>query len=174
MDVQSCVRQAKHLLEEMERIDFGYPLGANVVLAPQTSRTAKEPLAFVAARIDSALMDFYSYCDGISAPDVHVGYFLKPLAKLLVTRPDSEPSELIGPIAGSVVSFGSTGGGGIFALRLTEKDVLYLPPGPLRHSIYDGTLGQVKRLAPDFSSFLCLLVADIQAFVKNRRHHYLV
>lgn len=174
MALRSWFQQAQQFLEELKGIDFGYPLGTNTFLAPQPSRMVEETLAAVGLRSDAPFVEFYSRCDGLSLPDVHVGYFIKPLAKLLADRPDSEPSELIGPFAGKVLSLGSTGGGGLFVLHFPEKDVLYLPPGPLHNGVYDGSEGHVKRLAPDFPSFLSLLLADIEAFVKDKPHHYLV
>lgn len=173
MAVQSWFERVQQLLEEMKGIDFGYPLGTNTAFAPQPSRMVDATLAAVGLRSDARLREFYSSCDGLSMPDVHVGYFIKPLAKLLATRPDSEPGELIGQFTGKVLSLGSTGGGGLFVLRLPEHDVLYLPPGPLHNGVYDGSEGQIKRLAPDFASFLGLLLADIEAFVKDKPHHFL-
>jgi hypothetical protein len=174
MALQSWFQQAQQLLEELKAIDFGYPLGTNAFRAPQPPGMVEETLAAVSLRGDAPLMEFYSRCDGLSLPDVQVGYFIKPLAKLLVNRPDSEPSELIGPFAGKVLPVGSTGGGGLFVLRFPEKDVLYVPPGPLHNGVYDGSERHVKRLAPDFPSFLSLLLADIEAFVKDKSHSYLV
>lgn len=164
----------KHLLAEMKAIDFGYPLGDNVVASPQDPVIAKERLAAIGGDAVAAFQSFYACCDGLSLPDVRNGYFIKSIAKLGVSRPDSDPKEVIGEFAGAVLAFGSMGNGGLFVVRRIESDVLYLPPGPLHDGVYDGRQTQVKRLAPDLNTFLGLLLDDVKAFVRDTPHQYIV
>lgn len=173
MAAQSWLKHVRHLLMEMKVIDFGYPLGTNTVLSPQPSGKVDETLAIIGLS-SAPWREFYSCCDGLCLPDVHVGYFVKPLATLLVSRRDSDPSELAGLVNARVLTFGSTGGGGLFVLRLPGEDVLYLPPGPLHNGVYDSSNGQVSVLAPDFPTFLDVLLKDIEAFVRSKPHHFLV
>jgi hypothetical protein len=174
MSARSWLQRVQGLLDELKGIDFGYPLGVNSILAPPTPGALDERLVSAGLESIGPVREFYSCCDGISLPDVHIGYFIKPSAKLPASRPDSEPNTITGPIAGKVVTIGSTGGGDLFALRLPESDVLYLPPGPLRDGTYDDSGANVRRLAPDFCAFLELLLGDIEAFVKDESHHFIV
>ena len=117
------------------------------------------------------LRAFYFNCDGVSLADVHVGYFIKSVTKLRVVDTSSEPVEITGEFAGKVVSFGSTGGGGLFVLRMVSGDILHLAPGPLENGIYDGSRGKVKRLSGSFFGYLECLKDDVQAFVDNQSRH---
>lgn len=164
----------QQLLAEMKTIDFGYPLGDNVVASPQDPVIVKERLAAIGGDAVAAFQSFYACCDGLSLPDVRNGYFIQSIAKLGVSRPDSDPNEVIGEFAGAVLAFGSMGNGGLFVVRRIESDVLYLPPGPLHDGVYDGRQTQVKRLAPDLNTFLGLLLDDVKAFVRDTPHQYIV
>ena len=69
-------RELQVLLAELADLDFGYPLDTNEVLAPQLSPP----------KVPAGLEDLYGVCDGVSMPDVYVGYFLDSAARNLSTR----------------------------------------------------------------------------------------
>ncbi len=173
MNFHETTIRLNQLIAEMNAIDFGYPLGDNVVAVPQDPVFVEERLATIGGDAVAAFFDFYRCCDGLSLPDIHNGYFIKAIAKLGMSRPDSDPTQVMGDYAGAVLAFGSTGNGGLFVVRRIESDVLYLPPGPLHDGVYDGRQTQVKRLAPDLNSFLGLLLDDVEAFVRDTPHQYI-
>jgi hypothetical protein len=167
--MSAWVKAVQDLLVQLSGLDFGYPLGANDLFPPQEAKVVEQALRV--AEAGDELGVFYASCDGVSLPDVHVGYFIKSVRKLRVVDTLSEPLTITGEFAGAVVSFGSTGGGGLFVLRRVTGDVLHLAPGPLENGIYDGKRGKVKRISGTFFGFLDSLKADIQAFVENRARH---
>ncbi len=117
------------------------------------------------------LRALYACCDGVSLPDVHVGYFVKSVTNLGVVNRSSEPLELAGSFAGKVLSIGSTGGGGLFVLRRLSGEVLHLAPGPLHNGVYNGFRGKVKRVSASLFGFLDCLMADLKAFVEADTSH---
>ncbi len=170
-DINAWIKNVQDLLGRLKDLDFGYPLGVNDVLAPQQSSVVEHGLRVAHASDLEDLRAFYTSCDGVSLPDVHVGYFIKSVTKLGIADPSSEPVEITGEFAGKVLSFGSTGCGGLFVLSRLTSDVLHLAPGPLDDGIYDGSRGRVKYISASFFGFLDCLIADIQAFVENQRSH---
>jgi hypothetical protein len=170
-DINAWVRSVQDYLSRLKDLDLGYPLDTNEVLAPQQPNVVEHGLRAAQANHLEELKTFYTSCDGVSLPDVHVGYFIKSITRLGIVDPFSEPSEITGEFAGKVLSFGSTGGGGLFVLKRGTGDVLHLAPGPLEDGVYDGTRGKVKSISRSFFDFLDNLGADIQAFVENRTRH---
>jgi hypothetical protein len=155
-------------LDQLKRLDLGYPLGANEILPPQLPDTVEDGLRRADVSDWDSFEEFYRNCDGLSLPDVHVGYFLKSITKLGVVDACSEPIEIKGEFSGKVLAFGSTGGGGLFVIRRASGDVLHLAPGPLENGIYDGNRRRVRQISGSFCGFLERLMADIQAFVSNQ------
>ena len=137
MWMDSWLQAAHRKLLLLGELDLGHPLGSNEVFSPQSLECVEETLASVGMRLDPQLTIFYSKCDGLSWPDVHVGYFIQPLRRLSESHGSSMPTAIRGPIAGKVLTFGSTGGGDLFAIRMSNKDVIFLPPGPVHDGIYD-------------------------------------
>jgi len=175
MMFQDWCSSVNQLVSRLYEIDFGFPLGENKVAPPQLSRIVEEVFDHPSLRPFGVLWDYYAHCDGFSLPDVHVGYFIKPVSKLIVVDPESEPTEILGPFAGKVLVIGSTGGGGLFAIRSNVLDVLYLPPGPLHSGVYDGTQTSARVLASDFTSFLDTVKEDLRAFVEDTpKHRFIV
>jgi hypothetical protein len=173
-DISAWTALLKSLLEQLRQMDFGYPLGANVIRSPQSISLVDECLESVELHEHGSIHDFYSACDGISLPDVHVGYFVKPVAELPRVRLQSEPIEVVGETSGRIVVFGSTGGGGLFALRRGLWDVLYLAPGRMESGTYFSAEGQVGIVASDFLGFLVRLLDDVKAFVTGERNHVFI
>ena len=175
MSIQDCLLRIEQCVEKLKEIDLGYPLGANVVHAPEPGTSIGDVLVEAGLEQSAAIRDFYHYCNGVSLPDVHVGYFLKSIAKLAERRPDSDPQSIAGSFSGEVASIGSTGGGGLFVVHKKSGNILHLPPGPLHSGVYDGTSTRVTLVAYDFGLFLEALARDVTAFVDgNTSHRFIV
>ena len=170
-DIIAWITSVQDLLGRLRDLDFDYPLGANELLSPKQPNVIEDGLRIAEAWDLEEPRTFYTSCDGVSLPDVHVGYFIKSITILGIVDPSSEPVEIKGEFAGKVLSFGSTGGGGLFVLRRLAGDVLHLSPGFLDDGIYDCARGRVKHISGSFFGFLDCLMADIQAFVEKQTRH---
>jgi hypothetical protein len=174
MAVPDWIGEVTHYLGELRNIDLGYPLGSNVVLPPQEPSFVQAALLEVGLERFPDVAAFYSQCDGISWPDVHVGYFLKPIDRVVDFNPESEPRLVTGAFSDNVITLGSTGGGGLFVLRLVSGGVLYLPPGRLHAGVYDGAAAEVREVSAGFSQFLKVLLEDLVAFVRDSSGHQFI
>jgi hypothetical protein len=163
------MRRLDSILHELTAIDFGYPLGENTIIPPRLGAT--DALAKTGLTKVRGLLDLYSACDGISMPDVHTGYFIKPLRKVLEYDPASEPRTVLLETEIQVLPIGSTGGGDLFVVERESGRVLILPPGPLHEGRYDGRHTKVRVIAEDISRFLDRLLDDAAAFVRDERGH---
>jgi hypothetical protein len=171
MGISDSISRIVTLLDSLERLDLGYPLGENLVVPPM-------PLSVIETSLQNAklegrhdLREFHAKCNGVRLPDVHNGYFLHSLDSLARHGRRDDIHEVLGPVSGSVVVIGSSGGGDLFTLRRRKWDVLCLPPGPVHAGRYDGTRAAVRRVAGDFGSFLGRLVADVEAFICDTPSH---
>jgi hypothetical protein len=155
-------------LAELARQDFDYPLGTNEVREPSSTRPTAVP---------SQLDELYRAFDGLSLPDVHVGYFIDTASRVASAPQRGEPVFVAGVPDLSVHVFGSDGGGGRFAIGVNDGAVYYLPSsGAVRQGrfIEDSASG-VRRIAANVSDFLSRLREDIHAFVQgDSEHEYMV
>jgi hypothetical protein len=172
MSISHQLERLKSMLEELVSIDLGYPQSENRIFPPQ-SHDAQNALAKARLSEFKELVEFYSACDGLSLPDIHNGYFIKTLGKLLA--PDSsEPNTVLLESETTVIPFGSTGGGDLFVMEKTNGSVQFLPPSSLEEGHYDGRLVSARLVADSFSHFLEKLLTDVQAFVNGEeKHQYL-
>ncbi|MDB5342829.1 MAG: hypothetical protein JWP89_1206 [Schlesneria sp.] len=169
MTVSESIQRMTNKLVELYKIDFGYPLGENVIR--KVDRRNGIPSAFVSTNGSTWLNELYSACDGISFPDVHVGYFLKPIERVISFDRSSEPTTVVLDHEFSVLPFGSTGGGGLFVVGCDLGNVMLLPPGPLHDGRYCGIGQNVKHVAATVPIFVDLLSSDLSAFVNDDRDH---
>lgn len=169
MNPSESISHIKAILPTLYTIDFGYPLGDNIVREP--NRPKGLPESFKAKRGTGWLESLYLACDGLSLPDVHSGYFLKPLDRLLSFDLSSEPNTIVGEQPVAVLPFGSTGDGGLFVVDCDRGRVLLLPPGPIRDGQYDGRAGHISEVAATIPGFVERLYHDVQAFIDNNPHH---
>ncbi|CAN5462176.1 hypothetical protein BH10PLA2_BH10PLA2_18740 [soil metagenome] len=172
MNITDWKNDMNSLLTKLKGIDFGYPLDNNEILPRSQARVAKNELDLIDCSNHDELRYFYENCGGVNLPDIHVGYFIKSLEKLVTINPSSEPTRLIGEFADNVLSFGSTGGGGLLVLRKLPCDILHLAPGPLHNGTYDSNRGRATKIANSFLAFLEILLSDVRAFVENQRNHH--
>ena len=168
MILTTVFRQMQFHLDELATIDLGYPQGDNVIRPIEQRACSPSEMDQCGSKW---LTPLYSACDGLSFPDVHIGYFIKPLSKVLVFDRASEPDTILLAHEVSVKPIGSTGGGALFVVDCENGRVILLPPGPLRNGQYDGRSAKVKVISESVAEFLSLLLADLYAFVKNNRSH---
>jgi hypothetical protein len=159
----------KAMLPELYAIDFGYPLGDNIVR--ETNRPNGLPEDFTTKRGANWLASLYLACDGLSLPDVRSGYFLKPLAKVVSYDLTSEPDTVTGEEDIAVLPFGSTGDGSLFVVDCETGRVLQLSPGLMRGGRYNGLEGKVKHIAASVPEFAERLCGDLQAFINDDQQH---
>ncbi|MDR3620843.1 MAG: hypothetical protein P4L85_15940 [Paludisphaera borealis] len=93
MSITQKLRRLTAILDELAGIDLGYPMGENTISPPKSGAVAL--LAEAGLSAISGLNELYSACDGISMPDIHNGYFIKPLQRVLEYDPASEPRTIL-------------------------------------------------------------------------------
>ena len=155
------------LLDELATQDFGYPLGVNEVRPPAAELNA----------VPADLVELYAAFDGMSLPDVHVGYFIDSAHRVASAAQRGEPTRIHGAYPRSIHVFGSDGGGGRFALDIENGAIYYLPSsGSVRDGVFfEDDVVHVHRIAGSILEFLRLLKADIAAFVRGDEiHKYMV
>jgi hypothetical protein len=115
------------------------------------------------------LVDLYRLADGLSLPDVHVGYFVHPVAAVIRGAASGEPRSLEGMDHAQVLVFGSDGGGGRFALRLDTGAVLHLSSsGAVQTGVFDAVRHPPRVVAKDLAGFLDRLAEDVDAFIEGK------
>ncbi|MCA9095253.1 MAG: hypothetical protein KDA68_17320 [Planctomycetaceae bacterium] len=173
MTPQETIDQIKRKLSDLYLIDFGYPLGDNIVR--DASYPNGLPDAFTSKRGTIWLTSLYSACDGLSLPDVHNGYFLKPLVKVASIDRSSEPDTIAGNEEEiEVLPFGSTGNGSLFVVDCQRGAVLLLSPGHMSGGRYDGERGKVTEVAATVPQFLERLFRDVHSFINgDNQHNYI-
>ena len=147
-------------LAELARLDFGYPLGVNEVRSSSATLPRGLPVM---------LDELYRGFDGLSWPDVHVGYFIDTAIRAASAPERGEPVVVLGETTFPVHVFGSDGGGGRFALGLNDGAVFYLPSGAVREGrFFEDRASRVRRTA---GSLLGLLRDHLRAFVLGEDVH---
>ena len=175
MTIDAWTKEVNRLLDEATRIDFGYPIGSNVLLLPDAPTVVETALRHVELDTILSLRSFYSQCGGIKWPGIRNGYFLFRATELARSDPENVPDSVTGPYADNIVVVGSSGGGDMFAIAKKSMAILHLPPGPMCSGKYEDEARAVRLLAPDFSSLLQLLLDDLAAFVRDvPKHKFIV
>jgi hypothetical protein len=165
-DFEAWVNSVREMLTELVSQDFGYEPGLNEVREPSPLHDLLPP----------ELEPLYTAFDGLSFPDVHVGYFIDSAHRIASAAERGEPTLLAGAPPRRVQVFGSDGGGGRFALSIDDGAVYYLPSsGAVKNGVfYEDEEAPAIRIAADVAEFLRLLKADITAFVQgDQDHHYI-
>lgn len=162
-DFEAWAKSVRTTLEELASHDFRYPLGVNEVRGKSRAHRSVPP----------ALEPLYASFDGVSLPDVHVGYFIDPAHRVASAAERGEPTLVDGEPPRAVHVFGSDGGGGRFALGSEDGAVYYLPSsGAVRGGMFlPDDASPVRRVATSVRQFLDLLKADIEAFVHGEDAH---
>ncbi len=155
-------RDLRVLLTELADLDFGYPLDTNEVIGPQPSPT----------QVPAGLEDLYAVCDGVSMPDVYVGYFLDSAAEVAARPARGEPTHIEGAARIPISVFGTDGGGNRFALG-PGGAIYYLPSSGavLNGTFYEDHLVKASVKAATLLDFLWLLYGDVKAFIHDEKGH---
>jgi hypothetical protein len=157
------------ILRELAEIDLGYPQSQNRIASPIPGAAA----ALAASGLDGVplLAEFYMLCDGINMPNIRNGYFIDSHARLLASDSDSVLRIVRRDSDTPVVCFGSTCGGGLFAVERDSGRVLLLPPSLLRDGVYHVRESDMKVVATSIAHLLDRLIEDAVAFVRDDRCH---
>jgi hypothetical protein len=162
-DFERWVAVLRKTLAELTTQRFDYPLGVNEVRSASSSR----------ADLPHDLTPLYAVCDGVSLPDVHIGYFIDTAVRSSSAADRGEPTRIDGIHSTAIHVFGSDGGGGRFAVGTTDGTVYYLPSsGAVRDGVFfEGKVMKARRVAGSLLDFLWLLSADVEAFIQGREDH---
>lgn len=163
-DIKEWIKAVRSTLANLASQDFGYPLGVNEV---------RERSAVPHAGLPLKLEALYGAFDGVSLPNVHVGYFIDPASRVVSAAERGEPTLVEGDRPITIHVFGSDGGGGRFALGMNDGAVYYLPSSG---AVEDGKFlesptARVCQVATSVSGFLERLRMDIEAFVRDDIEH---
>ena len=161
------IQSTEQLLEEFCRIDFGYPLGDNLIRSASSQDDVREILKAHGYTRDDQLTDFFRSCDGISWPDVNRGYFVEPLASIEKQFSESMPRSITGSSDRTIIQIGSNGGGNLFAADCATGAILLLPTGRIVDNVYDDSDGRVRKVAGNMVQFAERLARDLKAFVDD-------
>lgn len=175
IDLRNWKRSVELELGRLRSIDFGYPLGDNVVFPPVEHARVTDVLVkeFETEPFFAEFEEFFGVCNGLSMPDVHNGYFVHSVFDLCAERHLSKslPVALTGVETGEIRVFGSDGGGGLFAIRFGSGEVLYLSAGKVSSGEFYATQNSLSIVAASFGSFLLRFLEDLEAFISNRDQH---
>jgi len=133
---------------------FGYPPGENVLLVADRERGAAAVQALASAGAPRDLLDFYSWVEEVSLPDVGNGIFVHSAQAVIDGVANGQPTEVVGAVEDTTMVFGSDGGGGLFALNQAGDRVYRLSGGALIGSTYDVDDSGVQVISNRFWGFL--------------------
>jgi len=173
-DINNWIEETESILTELRQIDFGYPLGENVIRPPSPSLEPERVRSGLPPHIRHQLIKFYKCSDGLSWPDVRNGLFIESFDRLVTAGERGEPDELF--VRGSterrgIIVFGTDGGGGRFCIDQTTGRILHVAGGEVLEKRLEVDSGQVSGVADDFVGFLVRLQGDLRAFVEDDREH---
>ena len=144
---------------------FGYPIdaGSNYVAeAGEMARSESEVL------LPQALEAFYANIGEVSLPDVHIGYFVHPAIAIAESEARALPLRIqAGEIQAEIATFGSDGGGGLFAINRDSGIVYYLPGGNIEANVYKGGLDAPRVVASGLGGFLDALLFRVETFANT-------
>lgn len=168
---EDTIVEMKRQLERLVKAGLGYPLGSNVIHPPGDPCVIEEYLGLLNCGDNRTLSVLYKCCDGFELPDIHIGYFVDRLSRVKDRRESdlslAETSE--GTL--SIVPFGSTGGGGRFAVNCNDASVLHLAPGLVKEGVYRGRECDITKVAGNSSEFLEKVLSDMIGFLHNHPNH---
>lgn len=144
---------------------FGYPPGENRLrtATPERGRAAAEALTVIGAPAE--LINFYQKVDSLSMPDVENGFFVHSYVDVANGIKGEQPTRLTGSIDDEICIFGSDGGGGLFALSLTNGEVYRLSGGASIGSVYEVDEAGVDVVESNFWGFMNYLHTKLSNFI---------
>lgn len=153
-------------LSDFEKFDVGHPKGVNRISINTTKKIAKIELP-----LPESLASLYTHIDEISLPDVYVGYFVMSVTNLAKFSKNGQIPNIIQRDSQreSIIAFGSTGGGDIFAVpQKTGEPVYFLPSYGVTGAIFRSDINPVYIVADNLDTFLNKIVSDIRAIVERK------
>jgi hypothetical protein len=146
---------------------FGYPPDDHEIAGPTDASIIDETIRDHSGSIPEVLLELYREIGEVSLPDLHVGYFIHPLERVVDgLGVGGDPLRMGGSWNVPIVVFGSDGGGAMFALGMPSGSPVYmLPEGPVRDQIYVDRMQPARVVADDLGGFLAKLKASIEAFL---------
>jgi hypothetical protein len=153
----------RELLAELASQQSDYPFGTNELREPSPNH----------ADLPGELQPLYAVFDGMSLPDVHIGYFIDSAERVASASKRGEPVVVEGRQSIPIQVFGSDGGGDRFALGTVDGAVYFLPAsGAVRNGKFiEDDVVTVRRISGSVIGFLERLGSDIEAFVHGREGH---
>lgn len=144
---------------------FGYAPDDNVVTP------ATEPLpAELAEALPAPLIEFHRHVAEAWLMNLSNGYRLHDVRHTVEGRDGRQPVRIEGPVAADVITFGSDGGGSLFALGLPDGAPVYLlPPSALdRAGVYDNHDSRARVVAATLPEFLTKLHDFLASEISGR------
>lgn len=146
---------------------FGYEPDDHTIGIPTGGDVIEEALRDCGDVMPSALIDFYRVCSEVSLPDLHAGYFISPLRRVIDGIAADDPVRMGGRWGKLIATFGSDGGGTLFALELGPGGPVYsLPPGRVDNQVYEeAATTPATAIATDLPEFLMKLQGGLASAV---------
>ncbi|MDT0452761.1 SMI1/KNR4 family protein [Streptomyces hesseae] len=144
---------------------YGYEPGENR-LVEATGKPKHDMLrALATAGAPADLVEFYGQVECVSLPDVGNGIFVDPIEEVIEGAAGSQPTQVTGSINGSILVFGSDGGGGLFVLMPSDSKVYRISGGSLIASTYDVNDSGLEVVADTFDGFLDYIFDQLSQLV---------
>ncbi|MFD1151874.1 hypothetical protein [Saccharothrix hoggarensis] len=140
----------------------GHPPGDNRVEPRTAGRTGDHDLP-------PQLGEFYEQVDAVWLEDLHHGYFVHPLDHVVDAEATGLPTRVPEVSAGRFVTFGSTGGGDLYAVSCFGGPVYRLPAARVVDNVYTSAGLPPSMVAEDFSAFLGLITAELRRALAPRQ-----
>ena len=169
----SWTSKLTRMVADLGEGDSGYDGSEDLILEPPDKAELAALLLLAPVRTRSFLGQLFGDCGGVTLPDLHTGYFIDTAEKIrrrLVEKSPLEPRTLESDLGADVVCFGSDGGGGRFAfVAAADEGVWYLPVGGVFDGVFRNLQTPIVRVGRDASDFGDRLIADIEAFLDDKR-----
>jgi hypothetical protein len=145
---------------------YGYPVepGSNIVTRSGTS-VPWVPLE----DLPRPLVRFYDVVGQASLMDVHIGYAIHPATTLVGDGKLAYPGRIdVDGTRIEVATFGSDGGGGLFAMVRDNGRVIHLPPSDVRdRTWFAHTAARPRDIAADLDTFLRHLLDVVDQLIET-------
>jgi hypothetical protein len=145
---------------------YGCPVepGSNVVTRKGTS-VPWPPLE----NVPGSLVRFYDVVEQASLMDVHVGYAIHAAETLVGRGKLAHPGWIdVDGAVNEVVTFGSDGGGGFFAMARDDARIVHLPPSDIRDRTWFAQAEVRPRdIAVDLDAFLRRLLDVVDELIES-------
>ena len=118
-------------------------------------------LAARGAGLPNELLELYSHLHEVVFPDLGNGIFVHALQSILDELREYPGTRLSGAGDDSVVVFGSDGGGSLFALSTSGRDVYRVSGAALIGAVYDVDKGGLSTASTDLWGFLAWIREEL-------------